>query len=658
MTENLRIELRQKQLYLNQDVNQPIVVECGDNGSTRYVPGVVDHSWRDVTQDTDGLDKFKLSWTATTTTYSKGNEGDDTNTYGSNYQKGVTAELVFSGLAFQFIFDFLMTLPCQSLNSIEARIFDVDCGKYYRLFEIKLDNTEYRPFDEECMVSMALREVDNAIHVFDKTILEDDWQGWYNSNTVGTKDHPTFMFVVEKKPKLILAIYMVVAYIAGILSLGILVNTSDGRIWIRRMMGVCYFCPSPLIREMLKNICDKYGFTMNTIFDDKAENQYRDTCLFFPVLASYSEFETFNSISTKYLWDNRTGKPVTTFLNELRSVFNAEWYVTPNNELVFQGAAYFRDQTPVYDFSAPDAVRVYDLTYTFNGGKKPAYGSYNYQIDPQDTCSNELKWRYNDRVDFDGPADNPMLEGNVTKTFEFACTSFMYDGSKPDFIEEAIRIGRIIGSAAVLAGMLTLFGLASNPFVVVGVLAALSAGYGITNGWMNDFFQNENLRNAVRIASNEINTPRLILWDRNTPLNQAKAVTVTDPAINPYYNLNNKDYYAEHHAQDLPGFAEGVTQVANYPMFVDANYFGNLYDRFHEIDNPLNNADINQEWSLVVEKCCEMMDILGVWENDFIKIGAVVILENRKGRLIKGRIEDVDIDEDNKEITIKGKVLK
>jgi hypothetical protein len=52
------------------------------------------------------------------------------------------------------------------------------------------------------------------------------------------------------------------------------------------------------------------------------------------------------------------------------------------------------------------------------------------------------------------------------------------------------------------------------------------------------------------------------------------------------------------------------------------------------------------------------LDRLGVWVNDFVKIGGVVILENRNGRLIKGRITGIDPSYKEGKITLKGNVLK
>lgn len=663
MNNRLSVSFRQKQLYLDNDVLQPVVVNCLMDGTAEYVPGTVPvPDWQDMTEYTSGLDEVSFGWSAV---IGDAMESDiaGKSELGSNYQKGLSAELGIFGPAFQFVFDWLMTNPCQILNSVEVLITDNDCKKDYRVFEVKTDNLKYSPNDQPCFLSVPLREADDAIHVFQKTIIEDNWQNWFNQDGTSAKDHPTFQMIIEKKPKFFLSVYIALAYIAGMLSVGLLVAFTEGKRWISKILGFTYFCPSPLVRTYVQNICGKYGFTYDTMFDDVPENEYRDVCFFWPASTSLKEFDggQYSSPSTKFVWDNRSVLSFSKFLDQLKKVFNAEWYVTPNKKLVFKPKSFFDNQAPIIDFTDPNSPQLHNLEYTFNGKKKPAYGDYQYMVDPQDTCSNELKWRYNDIVDFDGPANNPMLEGNVSKVFDFASTSFHNDGSSEDFIEEGIRLGRTIAIGAVIIGLGQIF-LAANFLTVAVVVGLLTLGYNITNNYMNDFFDNSNLNGMVRLSNAEINIPRLLLWDRLTPMNQAKVVSPGFPAINPKYNIDGLEYWQEHPTYDNVGgvFEPGgsVEKVYNYPMYMDSNYTGNLYDRFHEYDNPMFNPVINQDWEGNVDMCCEMLELLGVWENDFAKIGSVVILENRNGRIIKGRISDFDVDYEKGSVNLKGNVLR
>lgn len=657
MLERLKIELRHNQIFLNNDPLQPVVVQCNPNGQVVYVPGTVpEPTFVDFSKETENLNDFTASWQATTTNYTEGGE-ESANQFGSNYSKGVTLELRFIGDAFKFIYNWLMVEPCQLLNSIEVRVTDLDCMKAFRTFEIKLENTKYSPTNEQCIISMRLREKDELWHVFTKTTIEDNWQNWFNKDGNSTKEHPTFLYIVEKKPKFFLTILIVIAYLAGILSVGVLVATTDGKRWIRKLLGICYFCPSPLIRTYIENICQKYGYTFDTIFDDLPGNEYKNTCLFYPVEKSYGEFDDYTCDSTKFIWDNRTGLPFNKFLDRLKKVFNCEWYVTPNKQLLFKPRSFFDNQAPLYDFTT-GAFPLMNLEYTFSGNKQPAYGAYNYKLDPADSCTNAIKWRYNAIVDFDGVANNPMLEGNVSKNFDFAMTAFNRDGTEEPYFESAIKIGRIIAAVAIVAGLIELLSGTGGLTVFIAV-ALVGVGYAVTNGYINDFMNTPELEGVIRCSNNTINEERIILWDGSSPMNSARVVAVEDPEKYQTYNLDNVDYYQEHPTLDEAGFFGGeVRKVYNYPLYVEEKFKGNLYDRFHEHDNPLNNPDINQNWEGQVQLCCDMLTTFGVWEGDFAKIGAVVILENRNGRLIKGRIEGIDPKYKEGVLNLKGRVLK
>ncbi len=106
MLERLRLEIRKKQLYLGQDITKPVTVQVAATGGAEYVPGAIpDNEWQDFTDYTEGLGALKLSWKASAETDGPVNES------GSNYSKGVTADLRFTGPAFSFIYNWLMLEP-------------------------------------------------------------------------------------------------------------------------------------------------------------------------------------------------------------------------------------------------------------------------------------------------------------------------------------------------------------------------------------------------------------------------------------------------------------------------------------------------------------------------------------------------------------------
>jgi hypothetical protein len=76
------------------------------------------------------------------------------------------------------------------------------------------------------------------------------------------------------------------------------------------------------------------------------------------------------------------------------------------------------------------------------------------------------------------------------------------------------------------------------------------------------------------------------------------------------------------------------------------------------MDNPLKSLEKHQEFNLETDLCPDVMDLLGVWEGDFVKIGYVLVLERRAKYTVYGRIEHIVISYEDYTVKIKGKVIK
>jgi hypothetical protein len=198
------ILLRRRQ---NQFQGTDVVVQCDPvNGYAQYVPGTVDNDtpfdtvvpedgWYNFTNYIEDVEKLSLSWDKT-------NSGSNSTTPdGSNYDKGITSDLMFFDLAHKFIFEWLLSSECQILNAIEVKIVDLIARGEYRLFEIKNDNIDWAPIDEPCQFHIKLREQDTSWHCIHKTFIHDNWQHWFEDSAV--KQHPCFLTCIEPRPRLI-----------------------------------------------------------------------------------------------------------------------------------------------------------------------------------------------------------------------------------------------------------------------------------------------------------------------------------------------------------------------------------------------------------------------------------------------------------------------
>ncbi len=659
-----QIYLRKRQnVYSNPDtgVTYNVVVQCNPStGFAEYVPGNVDNNWYDYTDYIEGIEKLAVTW-------DRVNSGDSSNTEtsmdGSNYDKGITTDLMFFDKAFYFIYDWLIKDECQILNAVEVKIVDLIAHGTYRIFEIKNDNIEYAPIDEPCQFNIKLREQDSVWHCIHKTFIWDNWQHWFEDSTV--KPHPCFLTCIEPRPRLVNSARMALMFaFYGNPAVAYITWITGGEIEddTRRILNANRFVDSPLVRTYIENVAGKCGLAMDTIFDEG--QHWQNLCIFYPQ-AGYmheSDDDAAVSPSLSYHFDNRWMITIAELLDKLKKVFAAEWYVTPNNTIVFKYTKDLINLAPIYDFTADGAEAIYDLVYTFNGEKKPAYGRYEYQADGSDLASQENSTLYNDIVDYDGPQYNPMLEGSVTKNFEFAPTGFVRDGRAQDYMRLLINDGET--GAYILLGVVAvvIVALAAGVITVTAgiALAAILVAWAViiagkAENMREIFVDGPIYSGAVRLTAEQTMMPRLILWD-GVSLGRAKAeAQFTLPTPNPYYNPEGKAYNVVNSiGQDNPSH-----YIYNYPLFFDSEFEGNLFDSYHdEIDNPLKSKESHQEAKWNVDLCEGMLNLFGVFENQYAVIGKIVLLERRDNYNVYVRIGNINVDYESHKINLKGTVLR
>lgn len=659
-----QIFLRKRQnVYSNQDSTSPlfgttynVIVQCDPlTGWSQYVPGNVDNTWYDFTEYIQDVEKISLTW-------DKINQGNSTNSStnmdGSNYDKGITSDLLFFDKAYQFIYDWLLSSECDILNAVEVKIVDLIAGGTYRIFEIKNDNIEFAPVDEPCQFSIKLREQDYTWACVHKTFIWDNWQHWFEDSTV--KQHPCFLTCIEPRPRLINSVRSALSlfyHSAPIISL--FGNINDD---FRRILNADRFVDSPLIRTYIENVAGKCGLKMDTIFDQG--QKWENVCLFYPQAGYMHEdgSSAVTSPSLAYNYDNRWLITIADLLDKLKLVFAAEWYVTPGNTIVFKHTKDLIQIAPIYDFTLSGSEPIYGLVYTFNGDKKPAYGRYQYQDDGSDLASQEMSTLYSDIVDYDGPANNPMLEGDLTKNFEFAPTGFVRDGRAKDYMKLLIDDGKTAALILIIFMDIIAFimGISVHPvaaafFALYSAIWIASVGSNASNMKTDFTDPGSPYTGAVRLTSEQVLTPRLLLWDGGS-LGRAKTNRLTTlPTPNSFYNPSLTAYDVKNKiSQDNPGEV-----VYNYPLYFDGDFKGNLFDSYHdEIDNPLKSKESHQEVKFYVDLCTSMLNLFGVFENQYAVIGKVVKIEKRNNYDVLVRIGNIAVDNNENRINIKGTVLR
>lgn len=277
-------------------------------------------------------------------------------------------------------------------------------------------------------------------------------------------------------------------------------------------------------------------------------------------------------------------------------------------------------------------------------------------------ASQEMSTLYSDIIDYDGPANNPMLEGERAKNFEFAPTGFIRDGRAQDYLGLLISDGRkgallllvlvAVVIAAQFAGALTVIAAVALVVFAGAIIVGLN---NIRNDLNDEFVSNPVYTGAVRLTSEQVMTPRLILWD-GISMDRARAVaTVALPSPNTFYNPDSVPYNVKNRIdQDNPS-----QSVYNYPLYFDGDYTGNLFSNYHDIiDNPLKSKESHQDVKWNVDLCDDMLNLFGVFENQYAVIGKIVKLEERDNYDVYARIGNIAVDYNDNKINLKGVVIR
>ena len=644
----MRIFLKKLQMY-HQNISQPIYYTGTNPNTLQIVNGLIpDNDWIEFTEDSDNLDKLNLSWRLR----ENGAEAKST----SNLEKGSSDQITFVNKAYIYIKEWLNDHVSAALNGIEVRL-QVD-GGIFSDFIIKNDGLSYCD-DDTCTIDLMLKQKDDVYTCIQTTLIADNHSGMFS----GSYQHPRIAYCDEFRPSWLLTVlwswmaiqgvvtqitytslYPVIWLIITIINAIIAVLRTLGfkkikkidkpirpdELWDRMkedmiMAGGCgREHPAPLVRDYISNVCSKCGVKVGAqsipLFYDPSSDYYNMVMM----SAEVKKGVKYEDATTYWIDDNKPLWTLDMFLNELKPVFNAKWYIK-NNTLYFARKDFDQYNYYIFDFTGSDrSLIVEGICYTWNEEKKRAYANCGYTTDAFDNMSMDAKSRFNDIVEWNNPV-NPMLEGEANKIVNsFAAARFRQDGILKDYIAESLKY---IWIAAAISG-----GLANLLLVPL-------------RNKMREYKYN------LIIQNDTLTMPKLLIWDgeskRSAKVKWNYQFNVNMPPVNGVNNPAGINYKGIHQFDyDYDDYYNENNKLINYPLAFDANFTGNLYDRFHQIDDPRVNPPMNKNFELKIQLCTPALIRLGVFDGSSdIAIGRKVKLN--AGQFYKeGTIEEIELSFD------------
>jgi hypothetical protein len=193
----IQIFLRHLQLF---DISGNPVVYVGTSpANLQQIPGTVPgNTWIDFTDEAGDVDKIDIDFTTTVNSSGIAASG------AIQPKKSITATLSFTGDAYAYIKDWLLDHPAGTLNGVDVKITDTKAGDYLG-YVIKCSQISWCE-DGICQYDITLQQQDVLLQCIQRTVISDNWQGWFQDIPANGKQHPRFSYCVEHRPNGLLTV--------------------------------------------------------------------------------------------------------------------------------------------------------------------------------------------------------------------------------------------------------------------------------------------------------------------------------------------------------------------------------------------------------------------------------------------------------------------
>jgi hypothetical protein len=353
--------------------------------------------------------------------------------------------------------------------------------------------------------------------------------------------------------------------------------------------------PSPFVRDYLDNVCKLSGLTFKSTIFSPGSDYYNSTYFYAPTVKG----QIFSK-STNILTDNYPLKTGISLINDLMSIFNADWNIV-GNQLQFERKDHF-----VYNEIVANAGelntsgRLINICYSWNNNSKFVGAMFNYTDDGLDCVSIEGKRkRYAEIVNWN-INNNPAQKGFKDISFPFAPV-------------------RCLGDKISSSG----FELATQNFLVA-----------LLSRW----------KGSVLLEREITSVPKLIIWNEGL-IGVPYFFDVPNDILDSFPTSTLTGNSSEKHPKRVYNYAYWINSSLN-----NISGYKNIYE-FQRIDNPEENNNIIYRYDFTMEYVMDCQDRKLINDNDIFGKKVLLLKNNSQ---TDGRIEEITFNFGTKTITIKG----
>ena len=542
----------------------------------------------------------------------------------------LTGDLTFSGADYDYIYQQLKVSP-SALDNKVLLTFVNDCCTQNQTYEFYLKYDTLLWCEDQCTLTVSAVEKslsDDQYTCLKNTMIWDDSFGFKSVQ------HPRMSYCNELRPNwlhdvliiltmatwtsflvfgpvliVIAAIIVAINFVIGINNT--IIQTINGLpggpyldevdeidldgdsstnafdefdTWIKNLLNGSFGCgrkhPSPLVRDYICNVCQKCGLSFQSTIYNDPNSDYYWAVY---VNAPINKGTQEADTTTYWIDENQPILSGLQFLDQLVALHNGKFDIV-NSVLIFERRDKFIPKTPFLDLTTFPKERIKgNICWNWSANPRYSYANMYYQKDGINWVGSEAVARWGDIVDWNNSPYRPNQKGEYKPLIPFAACRFRDDGIDRDvltFYEDLPTVGTLL----------------------------------------------KKYKNSMLMNSHNCFLPMIIIWDPSSGTENATA--------NKFTNI----YY--------PGLAGvvGANQYYNFPYWFKEGYAGNLYDRFHYIENPRTSGYQGLDFIVTLEYDCALLSAIDV-------DGVVRTVEgDSKGPL------NITINFKEKTLTIKGTV--
>jgi len=508
-----------------------------------------------------------------------------------------TGDLEFHGKDYDYLYAQLVTSP----NALENKVvlkFVNDCCSQNQVFEFWIDHKSLEWCDGECKVTAAAVEKSIASDQYtclQNTLIWDDYAGFKS------RQHPRMAYCNELRPNwlhdaliiltmatwtsflmygpllivvasiintinfIIAAINVVIGAVNG---LGASIDEIDPidldgdpstnafqeiNTWVNNLLNASFGCGRKHPSPLVRDYINNVCGKCGLTFVSSIYNDPNsDYYNTVYVNAPIHKGTQESDITTYWIDENAPILSGLQLLDQLKPVFNAKYEIV-NSKLIFERRDFFIPKTPWLDLTTIDKDKIVSLCWKWSQRTRYSYANMYYQKDGVNWVGSEAVSRWGDIVDWNNTPYSNLQKGEYKPLLEFGACRFRDDGIDRD--------------------VLTFY----EDLPTIGTLL-------------------KKYKNAMLMNSHNSYLPMLLIWDGQNVENAS-----CDKFVNISYG-------------GLAGVV-GTNQYYNFPYWFKDGYPGNLYDRFHYINNPRVSGFQGFDFEVVLNYDCQMLsdiDIEGV----------------------------------------------